>query len=41
MVLVDPQANAKIPCGYISIGGAVVLIVVGYIVMQKMATIEV
>ncbi len=41
MVLVDPQANAKIPCGYIAIGGAVVLIVVGYIVMQKMATIEV
>jgi tight adherence protein B len=41
MVLVDPKANSPLPCGYIAIGGAVVLIVVGYIVMQKMATIEV
>ncbi|MEA5078590.1 MAG: type II secretion system F family protein [Anaerolineaceae bacterium] len=41
MVLVDPKANQPLPCGYIAIGGAVVLIVVGYIVMQKMATIEV
>jgi tight adherence protein B len=41
MLLVDPEANAGIPCGYIAIGGAVVLIVTGYLVMQKMATIEV
>lgn len=41
MVLVDPEANQPLPCGYIAIGGAAVLIVVGYIVMQKMATIEV
>lgn len=41
MVLVDPAANKPLPCGYIAIGGAVILIVVGYIVMQKMATIEV
>ncbi len=41
MTLVDPEANANIPCGYIAIGGAVLLIVVGYFVMQKMATIEV
>jgi tight adherence protein B len=41
MLLVDPAANAGIPCGYIAIGGAVVLIVTGYLVMQKMATIEV
>lgn len=41
MVLVDPKANSPLPCGYIAIGGAVVLIVIGYIVMQKMATIEV
>jgi tight adherence protein B len=41
MLLVDPTANSPIPCGYMAIGGAGVLIISGYLVMQKMAKIEV
>jgi len=41
MTLVDPEANKQIPCGYLAIGGAVILITSGYFVMQKMAKIDV
>jgi tight adherence protein B len=41
MILVDPVANATFPCGYVAIGGAVILIASGYFVMQKMAKIDV
>ena len=41
MLLVSPDSNKPIPCGYIALGGATVLIVLGYIVMQKMAQIDV
>lgn len=41
MLLVDPASNSPIPCGFIALGGAGVLIVAGYLVMQKMAKIEV
>ncbi|MHC1741128.1 MAG: type II secretion system F family protein [Anaerolineaceae bacterium] len=41
MLLVDPASNSPLPCGYIALGGAAVLIITGYFVMQKMAKIEV
>jgi tight adherence protein B len=41
MLLVSPESNAGLPCGYLAIGGSVLLIVIGYFVMQKMATIKV
>ena len=41
MLLVDPKSNSPIPCGYIALGGAALLIISGYFVMQKMAQIKV
>jgi len=35
------EANSVIPCGYLSLGIAGMLIVIGYFIMQKMANIEV
>ena len=41
MLIVDPASNTPIPCGYLALGAAGLLIVLGYIIMQKLATIEV
>lgn len=41
MTLVSPESNKSLPCGYMALGGAAILIVTGYLVMQKMAKIEV
>jgi tight adherence protein B len=41
MTLVDPVSNSPIPCGYISLGAAGLLIIAGYFLMQKLAQIEI
>ena len=41
MVLVDPASNSPLPCGYIALGGAGLLIIAGYFLMQKLAQIEI
>ena len=41
MTLVEPESNTPIPCGYLALGGAGLLIISGYFVMQKLAKIEV
>ena len=41
MMLFDPEANAAFPCGYVALGIAAVLIVIGYVIMNKLAQIEV
>lgn len=41
IILVDPTSNSPFPCGYVALGVAGFLIVVGYLVMQKLAQIEV
>jgi tight adherence protein B len=41
MTLVSKESNTPIPCGYIALGAAGLLIIIGYLVMQKLAKIEV
>jgi tight adherence protein B len=41
MLLVSPESNSPLPCGYIALVGAALLIIAGYFVMQKMAKIDV
>ena len=41
MLLVAPESNSPIPCGYIALAGAALFIIAGYFVMQKMAKIDV
>jgi hypothetical protein len=41
MILFDEEANASFPCGIVALALAGFLIVFGYIVMQKVAKIEV
>jgi tight adherence protein B len=41
MLLVNPASNKPLPCGYIALGGAALLITSGYFVMQKIAKIDV
>jgi len=41
MEFFKPENNASIPCGYIGLGCAGILIVVGYVVMNKIGEIEV
>jgi hypothetical protein len=41
MILFDEEANASFPCGIVALVLAGFLIVFGYIVMQKVAKIEV
>ncbi|MEN6571968.1 MAG: type II secretion system F family protein [Anaerolineaceae bacterium] len=40
-ILFDKEANAGFPCGYFALGLAGFLIVIGYLVMKKVAQIEV
>ena len=41
MILFDPESNAAFPCGYVAVGVAAVMIGIGYVVMNKLAQIEV
>ena len=41
MIMVEKEANTPIPCGFIALGLAVLLIVVGYLIMNKITDIEV
>jgi tight adherence protein B len=41
MLIVDPASNSPIPCGYLALGASGLLIVIGYLVMQKMSSIEI
>jgi tight adherence protein B len=41
MEFFNPKNNARIPCGYIALFCAAALIVIGYVVMNKLADIEV
>ncbi len=41
MTMVDKEMNAPVPCGYIAIVASILLIIVGYIVLTKLADIEV
>jgi tight adherence protein B len=41
MEFFNPKNNDKLPCGYIALGCAATLIVVGYVVMNKIGDIEV
>ena len=40
-ILIDKEANTPFPCGYVAIGLAVLLIIVGYLVMNRFTKIEV
>ena len=40
-ILFSPESNSPIPCGYIAMGAALLLIVIGYFVMTKLGQIEV
>jgi tight adherence protein B len=41
MEFFKPENNAKIPCGYIALTCSAILIIVGYVIMNKIADIEV
>lgn len=41
MIIVSPESNTPFPCGYLALGIAGLLIVIGYFAMQKLAQIEV
>lgn len=41
MTLVVPENNTPFPCGFVAIGAAILLIVIGYLVMNKFTKIEV
>lgn len=41
MEFFNPANNARLPCGYIALGCVAILIVVGYVAMNKLADIEV
>jgi tight adherence protein B len=41
MIMVEKDANTPIPCGFIALGLAVLLIISGYLIMNKITDIEV
>ena len=41
MTMLDKELNKPIPCGYLGLALAAILILVGYFVMNKLAKIEV
>jgi tight adherence protein B len=41
MEFFKPENNAGIPCGYIALGVAALLIVMGYFVMNKLGEVEI
>jgi energy-converting hydrogenase Eha subunit A len=41
MILFTPESNAAFPCGYVALGVAAIMIAIGYVVMNKLAQIEV
>jgi Flp pilus assembly protein TadB len=41
MEFFKPENNAKIPCGYIALVCSAILIIIGYVIMNKIADIEV
>jgi hypothetical protein len=41
MEFFKPESNATIPCGYIALGVAAILVISGYFTMNKLAEIEI
>lgn len=41
LILIDPEANTPLPCGFIAIAVAILLSIIGYFVMNRFTKIEV